>query len=81
MYHASVGIFFETVSLADDSNQTIALFSHNPGITAFVNELTDTRIDNMPTCGIFAVKIKTDNWKEFKEAKKEFWFFTYPKEI
>jgi phosphohistidine phosphatase len=55
------------------------LFSHNPGITDFANSLTSARIDNLPTCGIFAVKIDTERWDNFKEAKKEFWFADYPK--
>jgi len=79
LYHASVKSFYETISKLDNKLQTVALFSHNPGITAFINELTTTTIDNMPTCGIYAVKIKTDSWKEFKKAEKEFWFFDYPK--
>jgi len=79
LYHASVKTFYETISKLDNKLQTVALFSHNPGITEFINELTTTTIDNMPTCGIYAVKIKTDNWKDFKKAEKDFWFFDYPK--
>jgi phosphohistidine phosphatase len=67
------------IAAIDDSAETAAIFSHNPGITAFVNELTKTRIDNMPTCGVFAIKAETDHWKDFWPAKKSFWFFDYPK--
>ena len=55
------------------------MFSHNPGITAFVNELTTTSVDNMPTCAIFALNINCNSWSDFRIAKKEFWFFDYPK--
>ena len=79
LYHASVKVFYETISKLDNKLHTVALFSHNPGITEFINELTTTTIDNMPTCGIYAVKIKTDSWKDFKKAEKDFWFFDYPK--
>ena len=43
------------------------------------NELTEVRVDNIPTCGIFAVKADIKHWADFKEAKKKFWFFDYPK--
>lgn len=80
LYHAGVPVFYETIEQIDDSFDTVALFSHNPGITAFVNELTDAiRTDNMPTCAVFAVKINIDKWKGFKKATKEFLFFDYPK--
>lgn len=80
LYHAGEAIFFEVVLSLDNSANTVAIFSHNPGITEFVNLLTDdTRIDNMPTCSVFAVKVFTNNWADFKKAKKEMLFFDFPK--
>jgi len=79
LYLAESAVFFSVIENADDNFKTIAVFSHNYGITDFANQLTDTRIDNIPTCGVFAVKIHTDKWSNFKEAKKEFLFFDYPK--
>jgi phosphohistidine phosphatase len=79
LYHAPSEVFYEVIQHIDDSINTAAVFSHNPGITDFVNSLTNARIDNMPTCGIFAVKIPVTNWSGFATAKKEFLFFDYPK--
>jgi phosphohistidine phosphatase len=79
LYNAAPNIFYDVVSMTDDSVTTAAIFSHNPGITSFVNALTDSRIDNMPTCGIFGVTIEADHWKDFRSAKKKLWFFDYPK--
>jgi len=80
LYHAATDVFFEVTEDLDDAFNTVAVFSHNPGITEFVNLLTnDVKLDNMPTCGIFAVRIKEPSWKSFKKATKEFLFFDYPK--
>lgn len=79
LYHAPPHIFYQVIRQIKNKHSTAAIFSHNPGITSFVNELTATRVDNMPTCGVFAIKIHTDSWSAFEEAKKEFWFFDYPK--
>ena len=80
LYHAGVQTFYDTIENLEDSYNKIAIFSHNPGITSFVNELTESvRIDNMPTCGVFAVKIDITEWKDFKKSTKEFLFFDYPK--
>jgi phosphohistidine phosphatase len=79
LYAAPQAIFYEVIEKLDDDFNTVAIFSHNPGITEFANNLTDVRIDNIPTCGVFAVKFKGKRWKDFREAEKEFWFADYPR--
>jgi len=79
LYAAETDVFYEVVKNADDAFDSIAIFGHNPGLTDFANQLSDVRIDNIPTCAVFALKIETKHWSDFKEAKKEFWFFDQPK--
>ena len=79
LYHPAPEVFFNIISGFDDDHKTVAIFSHNPGITEFANLLGVARIDDMPTCAIYAVKADIKLWKDFKDAKKEFWFFDYPK--
>jgi phosphohistidine phosphatase len=79
LYAAEANVFFEVICNTNDKFDSIALFSHNPGLTDFANLLSDVRIDNIPTCGVFAVKVDAKHWANFKDAKKEFWFFDYPK--
>ena len=79
LYLAGSSAFSEVIAKTDDRFGTIAVFSHNEGITEFANSLTDTKTDNIPTCGVFAVSIKAKNWSDFPGAKKEFWFFDFPK--
>jgi phosphohistidine phosphatase len=79
LYLAGPDAFFDAIAKAPASAKTIALVGHNPGITEFANELTDVRIDDMPTCAIFAVKADIKEWSAFREAEKQYWFFDYPK--
>lgn len=80
LYHATADDIYSAVEALDDAFKTVALFTHNPGISTFVNTLTEeAQVDNMPTCGIFATKVITSKWADFKKAKKEFLFFDYPK--
>jgi phosphohistidine phosphatase len=79
LYAAPSTVFYDVIAKVDGRFDSIAVFSHNPGITDFANSLTDVQIDNIPTCGIFAVKINIKHWSDFKEAEKEFWFVDYPK--
>ena len=80
LYNAHAETFFEVAAALDNRYDHVAIFSHNPGITDFVNRLCkDVQIDDMPTCGIFAVEIAIENWIDFKKAEKKFLFFDYPK--
>jgi phosphohistidine phosphatase len=79
LYHASPQVFTEVIAGLDDSYNSAAMFSHNPGITSFVNTLTAVRVDNMPTCGVFAVTSAAGQWNDFQSTGAVFWFFEYPK--
>ncbi len=80
LYNASPETFFEVVEALDNKLDAVAVFSHNPGITDFVNKLCKAvEIDEMPTCAIFAIEINMDKWKDFRETEKRFLFFDYPK--
>ncbi len=79
LYEAYADVFYSVIETIDDDHDNAGLFAHNPSITAFANQLTSTRIDDMPTCAVFAIHIKTNHWRDFKNAEKEFWFFDYPK--
>ncbi len=79
LYEAGPKDFYDVIAGLKNKWDCVAIFSHNPGITTFVNGLTETRIDDMPTCGIFAVKVNAQKWEEFPSASKEFWFFDAPK--
>jgi len=79
LYEADEQSFYEVIEGFKNKWDSVAVFSHNPGITSFANSLTADGVDDMPTCSVFAVKVDTDTWKEFRNAKKEFLFFDYPK--
>lgn len=81
LYNASANTILKVVTGLPKTIETAALFAHNPGVTDFTNTLTTTQIDSMPTCGIFAIKAHCNTWADFKNAKKEFWFFDYPKNV
>lgn len=79
LYLAPPELFLRCITAIDDEYNTIAVFAHNPGITEFANTLTTVRVDDMPTCSVYAISIDTDKWSNFSNAKKQFWFFEYPK--
>ena len=81
LYHPDLQTFEEVISALDDKYEHVAIFSHNPGITAFVNSLSMVSLDNIPTCGVFALTIDIPAWKRFSAAGKKFLLFDYPKSL
>ena len=81
LYQAHIPTFYEVISGLDDGFKTVALFSHNPGITDTVNSFGVARVDEMPTCGVFGVSADIKHWKDFETAEKRFWLFDYPKKV
>lgn len=80
LYHASTQVFYDVVHQLENKYYSVALFSHNPGITDFVNSLCENiRVDNIPTCGVFGVELDIKEWKDFKPKVNQFRFFDHPK--
>lgn len=79
LYGALSSQFEQVVASMKDKNDTIAIFSHNPGITEYANTLCNVHTDNIPTCGLFAVQADIDKWGDFSQAEKMFLFYDYPK--
>ena len=79
LYMATHDGFLSSIEQLEDQYESAAVFSHNPGITEFASSLTNVRIDDMPTCAVFAIVADVSSWKEFSSAEKKFLFFDYPK--
>lgn len=79
LYHPAVEALQRAVLALPDKASTVFLFSHNPGITDFVNSLTPVRIDNLPTSAVFAVALPSAHWADWEHAERRFLFFDYPK--
>lgn len=81
LYMAGIPEFQAQLTALPDTVESVALFSHNYGITAFANTLSTVRVDDMPTCSFYAVRFKCDHWKDIETAETEFLFFDYPKAL
>jgi len=79
LYLAPPSVFHKVISQTNNALDHIAVFAHNPGISDFANELTNARVNDLPTCGIFAVSAETDDWATFSTARKNFLFCDFPK--
>jgi len=72
LYSFSDGYLIKTVKALDDGFNSAIIFSHDHGISDFVNKFGDKYIDHVPTCGLIAISFKTDHWKDIKNGKTLF---------
>jgi phosphohistidine phosphatase len=82
LYNAPASYFYDVINDLDDTINSVAIFAHNPGITEMACLQTNPmEFIDMPTCGIFAVKMDIDSWQDFQKVAKERLFFKYPKQF
>ncbi len=82
VYEASIKNLKLIVNQIPDNVNAI-LFGHNPGLTNFFNEVSDSYADNIPTCGVLQLsrKANVNKWKDVFNKKMENDFTAYPKEF
>lgn len=79
LYHASPEKILEVLRQVNDKYSVVMLVGHNPGLTEFIDTLTELDIDNVPTCGVAAFKLNIASWKELEMKEAILLFYDYPK--
>lgn len=71
----------EAVEWLRENINTLAVIAHNPGVTNFTKDVTDSDIDSLPTSGIAIIEVDMNDWENFKAAKKNLAEVISPKTI
>jgi phosphohistidine phosphatase len=79
LYHSDEDEILRVIRTIKDHHQTAFIFGHNPGLTEFVNAISEANIDNVPTCGIVACTFETDSWGKIDWGSGTVLFYDYPK--
>ncbi|ARN79345.1 histidine phosphatase family protein [Nonlabens spongiae] len=62
-----------------DDVDTLMIFSHNHGITDFVNRYGNKAFDNVPTTGVVQLIFDTNQWSDITRGSTQ--FYVFPKHI
>ncbi|MBG7629177.1 MAG: histidine phosphatase family protein [Bacteroidetes bacterium] len=68
LYNFSDGYLIKTVKALDDGFDSAIIFSHDHGISDFVNKFGSTRLNKVPTCAVIGIKFNTNHWKDIKNG-------------
>ena len=80
LYNANESNFESVIYDLNDDVNSVAMFSHNNGISNFANMISE-QIFSFPTCGVGAFSIDCNSWSEFENADKKLLFFFEPKNL
>jgi len=64
LYLASPATMLQLIRQTPEYVQRLALVAHNPGITELTNQLANTDINNIPTCGVALLDLGIDSWRD-----------------
>ena len=79
LYLAGVRQILDVLAEQDSGFKSIMIVGHNPGLTGLANLLVPDVTPNLPTCGIVAVNIDSDDWNIRGNPASELLLFDYPK--
>jgi len=78
IYEASISTLIDLLKKMNDKYESVMIFGHNPGLTVLNNHISNFYIENIPTCGIVALKFNK-KWSEIDKNSCEHLFFEHPK--
>jgi phosphohistidine phosphatase len=79
LYLAGMEAWLDLIHSCPDADEEMAVCGHNPGITTFVEWLSDEAIGNLPTCGIACIQFNLPAWKDIGPASGDLIWFDFPK--
>jgi phosphohistidine phosphatase len=80
IYEATCDTLLELLRSQPDGIDHLMLIGHNPGLTELWNLLGDEPVDNIPTCGVFALVFPDlGSWRGLQPHSGETAFIDYPK--
>jgi len=79
IYEADPDALLDVIRGLEQAHQKVFLFGHNPGFTALACMLGDREIDNLPTCGVYAVAFDASGWREIGPSSGVCTLVDYPK--
>jgi len=79
LYAGDVERILSVIRNTPESIDTLFLFGHNPELTECANAICGTDIENIPTSGVVAMRLKEEQWKHIGFNAAELLFFNTPK--
>ncbi len=81
LYHISSENLLKIIRNYNSSIDSLMIIAHNPGLTGFVNLMTDLKLWNLPTTGMVAINFNVDSWRMIDKTNAKVFCKKFPKEL
>ena len=82
LYTFDSEFLFDWCKTLDNTITEPLIIGHNPALTDFCNELSNSTIKNIPTCGYVQLTVKKNcSWRKLTEGAAELSVFLRPKKM
>ena len=78
LYSSSIPALLRVINGIDDGLNSVALFGHNPEISALANYFIDDGLFSMPTCCTMVINFDVDQWSSISKGLGTMLLFDYP---
>ncbi len=81
LYHISSDNLLKIIRDYNNDIDSLMMIAHNPGLTNFVNLMTDLELWNLPTTGMVAINFNVDSWEMIDKTNGNVFCKKFPKEL
>lgn len=68
IYEAPLESLLSILRRQSDRVNNLILVGHNPGLTQLANALAKTRLENLPTAGVYTLTLPIQHWNEVQKG-------------
>ena len=79
LYTFSAGVLIDWISELSDEFSHVTLVGHNPALTDLINQVSDSFLDNLPTCSYAQLQSEVNLWQDIEAATFQLTQFLKPK--
>ena len=81
LYHSSSLEIINNIKYYDEQYNSAMIIAHNPGLTNFVNEITNIILDNLPTTGLVEINFDCAKWADISQENSTVIDIKFPKQL
>lgn len=79
VYFGTSSAIIDLLKELDNTYNDVFLFGHEPILSSLIFHFTKTALEKFPTCSVFRIAFKIDDWSAIKTGTTE--FFITPKQL
>jgi phosphohistidine phosphatase len=81
LYHCSANSILSFIKNYPNQYNSAMIIAHNPGLTNFINLITNITLDNLPTTGIAVIDFDCNNWNNISIENATLVDLKFPKQL